>query len=64
VTQSGTRFSRRQLPLREIAQILAAGMLRVLSRTLCDPSNSIREVRLDFSPTQSVHGPENREGGK
>jgi hypothetical protein len=50
--------------LAAVASLLAFGLLRLRSRACSDLSKSTGEVRLDFSPTESVHGSENREGGK
>ena len=42
-------------PLVEVAEILAAGILRLRSRQLGTHRGDREQVRLDFSPGRSVH---------
>ncbi|MBC8270022.1 MAG: hypothetical protein H8E36_14860 [Rhodospirillaceae bacterium] len=42
--------------LDEVADILAAGVLRLRNRKLTNKSNEMRDVSLDFTATQSMHG--------
>ena len=46
--------------LAEIAEILAAGVLRLRRRQLGDHPGDQEQVRLDFSPDRSVHGGRSR----
>lgn len=47
--------------LNEIAEILAAGLQRVIARKSSQTSAEAGESSLDFSPEQSGHAPEFRE---
>jgi hypothetical protein len=49
--------------LAEVAEILAAGLLRLRERRRAESGNR-RESSLDFPARQSVHGPRARVGGR
>ncbi len=42
--------------LDEVAEILAAGVMRLRKRNLDSNSNDLRDISLDFNANQSVHG--------
>ena len=50
--------------LDEVAEILAAGFLRLRKHRSANNSNDFRDFPLDFSAHQSVHGPDPRQGGE
>ena len=46
--------------LHELAQILAAGLLRLRKKEKARAGNDLRDYRLDFPPTRSGHADANR----
>ena len=50
--------------LDEVADILAAGFLRLHSHELTNNSNAFGDFPLDFSALQSAHGRDPRQGGE
>ena len=50
--------------LDEVAEILAAGFLRMRVKESANNSNDFRDFPLDFPAHQSVHGPDPRQGGE
>ena len=52
-TTDGKRIATQ--PLAEVAEILAAGILRLRARQLGTHRGDGEQVRLDFSPERSVH---------